>query len=58
MQVNSKKHVLARLREFFYFQEIFGKDWVKNTNIYISISSKQNHIRDWILAIKDKDKKE
>lgn len=46
MKVNYEKHVLAELREFLYSQRIFGKDWVKSTDIYISMSSNQNHVRD------------
>lgn len=58
MKVNCKEDALARLREFLHSQGIFGKDWVKNTDTYISILSKQNHVRDQILVIEDEDKKE
>lgn len=58
VKVNWKEHFLAKLREFFHSQRILGKDWVKNTDIYISMSSKQNHVRDQILAKENKDKKE
>lgn len=58
MKVNCEKHALARLREFFHSQENFGKNWVKSTDTYISISSKQIYVRDQILVIEDGDKKE
>lgn len=58
IKVNCKEYILARLREFFYFQEIFCKDQVKNNDIYISILSKQNQIRNQILVIENRDKKE
>lgn len=58
VKVNCEEHILARLKWFFHSQEILGKDWVKNTNIFISMLLKQNYIRDQILAIKDGNKRE
>lgn len=55
--MNCKKFVLARLREFLHFEEIFGNNWIKNTKTYTNISSKQHHVRNLILIIKDIDKK-
>lgn len=57
MKVNYEKHVLARLKQFFHSQRILGKDQIENTNTYISILSKQNYVRDQILAMENRDKK-
>lgn len=58
VNVNCEEHIFAGLKKFLHSQEIICKNWKKKTDTYISMSSKQNLVRDQILTIKDGDKKD
>lgn len=53
MKVVYNTDILRELRDIFQFRRVLGKDWIKSTNKYISLSTNRGHIKDLIALMKD-----
>ena len=49
--------VLRKLRDVLHSCGVLGKDWVRLTDKYISISTNKGHVKDLIVLMKDDDEK-
>lgn len=50
--------VLRKLRDVLHSRRVVGKDWVRPTDKYISISTNKGHVKDLIALMEDDDEKE